>query len=122
MNGRTASDQAVIATYLTLLETPLKRGRKKNPDKLRSRIEEVEAELEEAAPLRKLVLHQQLLDLQEELTELENGGSLTREQKDEAEAAFIEVAAAYGEKKGLTAGAWRAAGVPVRVLKQAGIS
>jgi hypothetical protein len=40
---------------------------------------------------------------------------------EEMEAAFIEVAAPYGARKGLTYEAWRSIGLAPRVLKAAGI-
>ena len=40
----------------------------------------------------------------------------------ELEDAFAEAAAAYGDRKGITYGAWREVGVPAAMLKRAGIS
>jgi hypothetical protein len=57
------------------------------------------------------------LDLEQELARAEGDGA----DLEELEAAFIEVAAGYGERKGLTYEAWRSIGVAPRVLKAAGI-
>ena len=37
------------------------------------------------------------------------------------EAGFVEYAKAYSERKGITYAAWREAGVPASILKDAGI-
>ena len=57
------------------------------------------------------------MDLEQELAAADGDGG----ELDEREASFIEVAAAYGERKGLTYEAWRSIGVAPRVLKAAGI-
>ncbi len=67
--------------------------------------------------MTRLHLAQERMDLEQELGTA--GG--TDEDLEELEAAFIEVAAAYGERKGLTYEAWRSIGVAPRVLKAAGI-
>ena len=70
-----------------------------------------------ADPLNRLHLVQERLDLERELASSgDNGADL-----EEREGAFVEVAAAYGERKGLTYEAWRSVGVAPRVLKAAGI-
>ena len=38
------------------------------------------------------------------------------------EASFAEVASAYSDRKGISYGAWRSAGVPAAVLKKAGVA
>ena len=38
------------------------------------------------------------------------------------ESAFANVASAYSDRKGISYGAWRSAGVPAAVLKKAGVA
>ena len=57
------------------------------------------------------------MDLEQELAAAGGDDS----DLEELEAAFVEIAAAYGERKGLTYEAWRSVGVPPRAMKAAGI-
>jgi hypothetical protein len=70
-----------------------------------------------ADPLRRLSMAQERIDLEDELYDLENAESI-----DEYEAAFVEAAADYSERKGISYAAWREVGVPAATLKAAGIS
>ena len=81
------------------------------------RLAAMDEQLPAADPLTRLHLAQERMDLEQELGTA--GGN--DEDLEELEAAFIEVAAAYGERKGLTYEAWRSIGVAPRVLKAAGI-
>ena len=78
----------------------------------------VEGKLEATtAPLEKLRLVQQQLDLQ---NELESRSSDTASS--ELEANFIAVASAYSERHGIGYRAFRQLGVPAATLKKAGVS
>lgn len=68
-------------------------------------------------PLSRLHLLQEREDLSAELAR--NDGS---DDLDAAERAFVKVARAYGNRKGIGYSAWRAVGVSIPVLEQAGIS
>ena len=59
---------------------------------------------------------QERIDLEQELAAGTNGVDL-----EGLEAEFVAAAAAYGERKGISYEAWRAAGVEPRVLRAAGI-
>ena len=108
----------VVRRYLEALEFHRpKRGRKRTPENIAKRLAAIDEQLPTADPLNRLHLAQERLDLERELATSEGDGA----DLDEFEAAFIAVAAAYGERKGLTYEAWRSTGVAPRVLKAAGI-
>ena len=108
----------VVRRYLEALESHRpKRGRKRTPESITKRLAAIDDQLTTADPLHRLHLVQERLDLERELAA--SGGDDA--DLDELEAAFTEVAAAYGERKGLTYEAWRSIGVAPRVLKAAGI-
>ena len=108
----------VVRRYLEALESHRpKRGRKRTPESIAKRLAAIDEQLAAADPLNRLHLLQERMDLEGELVASEADGA----DLDELEAAFVEVAAAYGERKGLTYDAWRSIGVEPRVLKAAGI-
>src|SRR5215211_3438259 len=108
----------VVRRYLEALESHRpRRGRKRTPESITKRLAAIDEQLATADPLNRLHLVQERLDLERELASGEGDGA----DLDELEAAFVEVAAAYGERKGLTYEAWRSTGVAPRVLKAAGI-
>jgi hypothetical protein len=107
-----------VRTYLEALRTNKpKRGRKRTPDSVKKRIAEIDAELPFADAVRQLRLTQDRIDLQDELEALESVVDISA-----AEAAFVNVAKAYGTRNKITYAAWREVGVPAAVLKAAGIS
>ena len=108
----------VVRRYLEALESHRpKRGRKRTQESIAKRLAAVDEQLATADPLSRLHLVQERLDLE---LELSAGGDDSAELE-ELEAAFIDVAADYGERKGLTYEAWRSVGVEPRVLKAAGV-
>lgn len=82
----------------------------------RLRLVEERLQSPELSALERLDLVQRRITLQA-ATGQRNG-----EHADALEAAFVEVAAAYGEQRGISYAAWRAVGVPAAVLKRASIS
>ena len=108
----------VVRRYLEAIESHRpKRGRKRTPESIAKRLAAIDEQLAAADPLNRLHLIQERMDLDRELAASEGDGA----DLDELEAAFVEVAAAYGERKGLTYDAWRSIGIAPRVLKAAGI-
>jgi hypothetical protein len=106
-----------VRAYLEALETHKpKRGRKRTPDSITRRLQRIEQELPGADPMKRLALTQERLDLERELTSLQDGVDLTA-----LEADFIAHAKAYSDNKGITYAAWRTIGVPAPVLASAGI-
>ena len=118
--GRQASSAAAVRRYLVALETHQpRRGRPRTPKTLEDRLHKLDAEYEQADPLRRLHLEQRRLDVQKELDELlASRGEAPAELEDD----FAAVAAEYAEKHGITYTAWRRLGVPARVLRKAGVT
>lgn len=106
-----------VRSYLEALDSQRpKRGRPRTSDSIEARLEAIDGALMDASPTRRLELVQERLNLTTELQGLQNAGSM-----DDLEASFVEAAAAYGERKGISYQAWREVGVPAAVLKRAGI-
>lgn len=93
-----------------------KRGRKRTPDSIKKRLQQIEVELADADPLRQLQLTQQQLDLQAELENEQAEVDLTG-----LEEGFVASAAPYAQRKGISYAAFRAVGVSPAVLRRAGI-
>ncbi len=108
----------VVRQYLEALESHRpKRGRKRTPESITKRLAAIDEQLATADALSRLQLVQERMDLERELAAAGgDGGDL-----DQLEAAFIQVAAAYGERKGITYEAWRSIGVAPAVLRASGI-
>ncbi|HET7488509.1 MAG TPA: hypothetical protein VFJ85_11315 [Acidimicrobiales bacterium] len=107
-----------VRRYLEALERHKpKRGRKRTRESVEARLNTVEAQVDTAAPLDRLLLIQERYDLQAELAGMDAGG----DDLEALENAFVEVAAAYGARRGITYSAWREAGVAPAVLRRAGI-
>ena len=114
--GRTQS--RAVKNYLEALEASKpKRGRKRTPESIQRRIDAITEALPAASSWQKLELVQEKIDLEAELDNLGTAVDLT-----ELEASFVESAAAYSERKGISYAAWRAVGVPAPVLKRAGVN
>ncbi len=114
--GRTQGN--AVRAYLEALRAHQpKRGRKRTPESIAKQLATVEQDLQVASPPKELELLQRRRDLQRDLDSLSDGSELAG-----FEAAFIEVAAEYGDRKGIEYATWREFGVPAAVLKQAGIT
>ena len=110
--------QAVKA-YLDALEQQRpKRGRRRTVDSIKQRLAAIESQLSAASSLKRLQMIQERRDLQAELDGL--GGEPV--DLGSLEAAFVAVAKAYAERKGISYAAWREHGVSADVLKKAGIT
>lgn len=106
-----------VRDYLAALEQDRKPGRKLDKPTVETRIREVQQRIDdEPDPAKRVELIQRRLDLEERLVELESEPDLEKLEKE-----FVDVAAEYSERKGITYTAWREAGVPASVLKTAGI-
>ena len=92
-------------------------GRPVTPERLRDKVAGLEARIAaEADPLKALELRQERIDAQEALVRAEVSEDLAT-----LEAAFVEHAGSYSERKGISYAAWREAGVPADVLRRAGV-
>jgi len=106
-----------VRDYLAALEQDRKPGRKMDGPTIEARIKEVQDAVDqEPDPAKRVDLIQRRLDLEERLVELAEEPDL-----EALEAAFIDVAAEYSERKGISYTAWREAGVPAATLKAAGV-
>jgi len=114
--GRTES--RAISAYLDALESHRpKRGRKRTPESIDKRLTAIDGSLEAAAPVKRLSLIQERLDLLRERDALQATVDLTGLEDD-----FVSTARSYGQRKGISYAAWRELGVSAPVLKRAGIT
>lgn len=106
-----------VKEYLAAREVESKRGPKVTPEKLRERIESTRAAIaDEDDPARRVELIQQRMDDEERLDNLEDQPDM-----EALEGAFVDAAAEYSERKGISYSAWRELGVPAAVLRRAGV-
>jgi hypothetical protein len=106
-----------VRDYLTALEQAGRPGRRLDRGTIESRISDIQTTIDsEPDPAKRVELIQRRLDLEEGLVRL-----ASEPDTEALEAAFVAAAAQYSERKGITYTAWREAGVPSAVLKQAGI-
>lgn len=105
-----------IKSYLRAIASR-KPGRPVTREGLESRLAKASQKLEGADnPLDEVELIQSRLDIEKALADLEEAADMS-----ELEAGFVEHAADYSERKGITYTAWREYGVPASVLRSAGI-
>lgn len=106
-----------VREYLAALEQDRKPGRPVDRATIEAKLPEIQAQIDvEPDPAKRVELIQKRLDLEERLVELGQEPDLNALAKE-----FAKVAAEYSERKSITYPAWREAGVPAQVLKQAGI-
>jgi len=111
-------ESRAVRRYLEALEANRpKRGRKGTTESIQTRPAAIEDALEDADNLTGLKLIQERMDLHSELAFME-----AREDLSEVEAEFVQVAANYSDRRGISYAAWREIGVEPAVLKRAGIS
>lgn len=115
---RGRSEGRVVREYLEALRNSKpKRGRKRTPDSIKNRLTVIDRELADASAIDELQLVQERRDL---TAELEAMGSTI--DIDALEQAFVGVAKAYGERKGISYASWREVGVAAATLVNAGIT
>ena len=119
MTNAEKAEVTAIREYLKALEQNApRRGRKRTPDGIRRQLASVTAEMEGATVTRQLDLVQQRINLEAELEALEQTGSIDLSA---LEANFVDHAAAYGGRRGISDAAWREVGVSAATLTAAGI-
>jgi len=107
----------LVRRYVDALEANRpKRGRKRTLETVSRRLKDVERLLESAQGLDRVHLIQERMDLRGEMAAKSTVVDLS-----ELEKGFVDAAADYGRRKGITYAAWREAGVPTSVLSKAGI-
>ena len=114
---RGRAEGRIVRDYLEALRNSKpKRGRKRTPDSIKSRLAKIESELETASAIDELRLVQERRDLTEELEAFNCAVDLTKLEGD-----FAKVAKSYAERKGISYSSWRDVGVPAATLTKAGI-
>jgi hypothetical protein len=113
--GVRRAETNAVAAYLTALKAP------KVPARSRANLERRRAQIEqwlsdELSPIREVELIQQRLDIDAQLAQIDQAQRLV-----ELEKAFVEVAASWAKRSGISAAALREVGVPASVLKRAGL-
>jgi hypothetical protein len=110
-------ENRAIKDYLSAT-TQRKPGRPVTAASVKAKLGGIEAKLAaESDAMKRLGLIQSRRDAQAQLATLGESVDLTA-----LEAGFVRHAKAYSERKGISYGAWREAGVPAPVLKAAGIA
>jgi hypothetical protein len=108
----------VVRDYLSALRAfKPRRGRRRTADSINARLATIEQQIVTASPIDELRLHQERRDLLAELATVDNDLDITN-----VEAAFVEVAASYSARHGISYASWREVGVPAHVLKRANLS
>ena len=114
--ARGRREARAIKAYLNALESR-KPGRPISKESLQKRLEKVNEKLDAVDnPLETVDLIQSKLDIETALSKVENTQDMAT-----LEAGFIENAASYSERKGVSYTAWREFGVPAKVLREVGI-
>lgn len=107
-----------IKQYLEALESHKpRRGRRRTPESINTRLEKIDQELAGADPMKRLSLVQERLDLLAELEQLQAPVDMSA-----LEEQFVIAAKGYSDRKGISWTAWREVGVPASVLERAGVS
>ncbi len=108
----------IVRSYLEALEAgKAKRGRKRTSESITKRLDQIEIDIDEADPVKRLELAQEKINLATELVQMDMVVDITS-----LEGEFVGVAKSYAERKGISYTAFRQSGVSASVLKQAGIS
>jgi hypothetical protein len=108
----------IVRRYLEALESSRpRRGRRRTPASIEKKVGSIDSQLGSADPLTRLHLLQEKKNLEEELTRSSDVHDLS-----DLEKRFVKVAKSYGQRKGISYGTWRAAGVSAAVLQRAGVS
>jgi len=112
------SEGRAVRRYLEALEAHKpRRGRKRTVESMKARLAAIEEALPDAAPIDRLHLVQERMDLEAEI-------SSAGEKLDLAtlEAEFVQAAGPYSSRKGISYSAWRELGVPAATLRRANIA
>jgi hypothetical protein len=106
-----------IKAYLEALASR-RPGRPVTRDSLQARLTSIDERLaNEGDVLKRVDLIQSRLEAEKALA-----FASTNVDMNGLEKGFVEMAGEYSERKGISYGAWRAAGVPANILKAAGIA
>jgi hypothetical protein len=113
--GARRAETNAVAAYLTALRAPRVPARSRaNLEQRRAQVEQWIAE--ESSPIREVELIQQRLDIDAQLSQIDQAARLP-----ELEEAFVNVAGSWAKRAGISAAALREVGVPASVVKRAGL-
>ena len=115
--GRSMS--AAVDRYLTALNTPKRRGPKVSTARLEQRLAAARTRLQTATGVARAYAAQEVRDLKAKIAKQ---ASVDHVDLTSVEAAFVKIAKSFGDRRGISYGAWRDAGVPAAVLKRAGVA
>ncbi|MEJ7799972.1 MAG: hypothetical protein WKF60_05590 [Ilumatobacter sp.] len=114
---RGRAEGRIVRDYLEAIRSNKpKRGRKRTPEAIKSRLAKIEESLVDASAVEELQLIQERRDLNDELENMGADVDLS-----ELEEAFVAVAKTYGDRKGISYASWRDVGIAASTLKRAGI-
>ncbi len=111
-------DSGHIDAYLKAIARPKPRGRPDRLDQLAQRLNKAQAEAASSEGIARLKSLQTAADLQHRIDSATAGNE---EDTVALESAFVDVAARYSERHGISYATWREAGVPASMLKRAGV-
>lgn len=110
-------ESRAVRRYLEALEAHKpKRGRKRTTEGIQARLRAIDSKMSSADPLTRVHLVQERMNLEAEVANKGESVDLGALEK-----GFVKAAKSYGERKGITYAAWRAAGVDANVLRKAGV-
>ena len=115
IQGRT--ETRTVRQYLEALDSARQTGgRRRSKEALEKKLAAVEQDIGSADAVTRLQLVQERIDLEKAIEAAEQSVDI-----EELENAFVQIAATYSERKGISYQAWREIGVEVRVLRDAGV-
>src|ERR1700680_16066 len=103
--GRTMS--AAVDRYLAAVNTPKRRGRKVSQDALVERLGAAQARAKSATGVKRVLAAQEIRDISSRISAMQSAGATDIKA---LENAFVRIAKAFGDKRGIGYGAWRDAG------------
>lgn len=106
-----------VRDYLEALQKEASRGRRLSKEELERRIADLEQQIAvEDDAAKRVELIQKRIDTESRRDDIEDEPDM-----EALEAAFVDAAKEYSERKGITYAAWREAGVPASTLREAGV-
>lgn len=112
------SQSHALAPYLEALQAHRpKRGRKRTPESIERRLAVIKEELKFGKQIKRVALLQERRDLIAERQKLDKIYDLSAHEE-----SFVANVKPYSERRGISYETWRELGVPVAVLKRAGIT
>jgi len=115
--ARGRRESRAIKQYLENLKSR-RPGRPITPATLKTRIDDLESKIAaESDPLKAVELRQSRIEAEKALEKAENAPDLA-----DLERGFVKNVKSYSKRKGISYAAWREAGVPATLLKQAGVT